>query len=153
MDVKIIQKYKDKSYDQLHATAKIWFNKFIRLRDTDDNGIGFCISSGRPVRYGTKYCHAGHYFSGSKYRILEFNEDNVHVQSLSDNYFGHSEGASYTINLSKKIGFDRMDELQRLSLVSKRTTYVQDRFLMIEIIEKYKVKVKDLAKEKMFKVN
>ena len=38
MEAKVIQKYKKKSYSQLHKIAKTWFHKFIRLRDTDDLG-------------------------------------------------------------------------------------------------------------------
>ena len=151
MDSNTIKKYRNKSYSKLHKTAKTWFHKFIRLRDTDDIGYGRCIATGQRLKYGTVKSQAGHYFSASKYRALEFNEDNVHLQSLQDNYFGHDFG-SYSYNLRLKIGKDKFEKLEQLAMISKRENFKEDRFLMIELIEKYKVKVKELAKEKMFEV-
>ena len=152
MDAKIIRKYEKKSYSQLHKVAKTWFHKFIRLRDTDDLGYGRCISSGQTLKYGTENCQAGHLFSAGKYKILEFNENNVNLQGRSDNYFNHGNEAQYTINLIRKIGHKRVRDLHQLAGISNRTPFKEDRFLMIEIIEKYKIKVKELAKTKMFKV-
>ena len=148
----IIKKYKNKSYSQLHKTSKRWFNQFIRLRDTDDNGYGNCISNGQRLKYGTKQAQAGHFFPGGQFKNLEFNEDNVHLQSLSDNYYGHSQGAMYSVNLLSKIGQERFLKLQQLAQQSKRNLFKEDRFLMIDIIETYKLKVKELSKSKNFKI-
>ena len=57
----------------------------------------------------------------------------------------------YRINLVNKIGLERVEELEQIAQISNRTPYKNDRFLMIEIIEKYKLKVKELSKLKMFK--
>lgn len=151
MEANTIKKYSKKSYKQLHRTAKDWFHKFIRLRDTDDNGYGNCISSGQRLKYGTEECQAGHWFPGGHYKALEFNADNVNLQGKSDNYYKSGAGPMYRINLIKKIGPYRVEELERIALISKRTSFKEDRFLMIEIIEKYKIKVKQLSKTKMFK--
>ena len=152
MHAKTIQKYSDKSYKKLHERAKHYFHKWIRLRDTDENGIGYCSSSGSRLMYGNKNTQAGHFYPAGKYKALEFDEDNVHLQSLSDNYFGHGNLAPYSLKLKAKIGVDRFETLQRKALQSKRTIFKEDRFLMIDIIEKYKAKCKELAKEKMFEV-
>ena len=152
MDSNTIKKYSKKTYSQLHRTAKDWFHKFIRLRDTDDYGWGRCISSGQPLKYGNENCQAGHLYSAGKYKILEFNEDNVNLQSKSDNYFNHGNETAYIFNLIRKIGHERVQVLRKLSLISKRIPFKEDRFLMIEIIEKYKIKVKQLSKSKMFKI-
>jgi len=152
MNAKTIQKYKKQTIPNLHKTAVKYFNRFIRLRDTDENGIGYCISNGSILKYGTEYCHAGHYFSSNKFPLLSFNEDNVHVQSKADNYFGHSEGPSYTINLIKKIGLKRLEALQTVSRINKRGNFKQDRFTLIDAIETYKTKCKELSKTKNFEV-
>ena len=151
MEANTIQKYTKKSYSQLHKTAKKWFNQFIRLRDTDEYGYGVCIATGKRLRYGTEEAQAGHFYSGGLHKSLEFNEDNVNLQSKQDNYFGH-DFASYSCNLIAKIGMDKMKKLDRLAKQGKRGINKQDRFLMIDIIETYKKKVKELSKGKMFGV-
>lgn len=151
MEATTIKRYKGKTYSQLHERAKHYFNKFIRLRDTDDYGYGNDIATGKRLKFGTKEAQAGHYYSGGKHKALEFNEDNVNLQSRQDNYFGH-DFASYTANLIEKIGKERIEKLHQLAKISKRTPFRQDRFLMIDLIEKYKAKCKQLAKQKMFEV-
>lgn len=152
MNTDIVKKYKNKSLSSLHKTAKEWFNKFIRLRDSDENGYSNCIATGQHLKYGNENCHAGHYFAGGKYKSLEFNEDNVHVQSKQDNYYGH-DFAAYTMNLISKIGTERFEKLDFLARYEKQHGFKEDRFFYIEIIEKYKAKVKELARTKNFEVN
>lgn len=151
MNSNTINKYKDKTFQNLHARAKFYFHKYIRLRDTDDYGYGKCIAKGTPIKYKSEQAQAGHYFAAGKYKSLEFNEDNVHLQSKQDNYFGH-DFAGYSINLIEKIGMDRMKKLEQLARQSKRGGFKEDRYSMIEIIEKYKEKVKAISKTKMFEV-
>ena len=152
MESKTIQKYQNRNKHWLEKKAVEYFNKYIRLRDCDDNGFACCISCGKPMKYGSKY-HAGHFYSAGKYPSIKFNEDNVHAQCLQCNYYGHSEGNLYRINLEKKIGLERLKTLDTLAGVYKQTHKSDtSRFYFIEIIEKYKQKCKELAKEKMFKV-
>ena len=147
-----IKRYKGKSYSQLHERAKYYFHKFIRLRDTDDCGYGLCISSGQRLKYGTEECQAGHWFPAGHYKSLEFNEYNVNLQGKSDNYYKSGAGPMYRIHLVEKIGIEHVEKLEQLAIISNRTPFRQDRFLMIEIIEKFKMKCKELSKTKMFLV-
>ena len=71
MEVKIIQKYSGKSISALKSLAEKHFNKFIRYRDTDDNGFGRCISSGQPLKVPSRNAHAGHFYSSGKYPELK----------------------------------------------------------------------------------
>ena len=150
MNAKIIQKYADREYTWLHGKAKHYFNKYIRLRDCDDYGNAQCIATGQRVKYGVNL-QADHFYAAGKHKALEFNEDNVHGQSLQDNYYGH-DFASYSRNLKNKIGNERFKKLEQLAAISKRTVFKQDRFMMIDIIETYKEKVTAISKTKMFKV-
>ena len=139
MDYKIIKKYKDKSIAKLLATATIHFNKYIRERDSDENGYGRCISSGSHLRVPSNNAHAGHFYSGGKYPELKFNEDNVNLQGKSDNYFNGGNENEYRRALIKKICVDRVELLDLKSAQSKRNSYKWDRFFLIEVIEKYKL--------------
>ena len=152
MDSKTIQKYAKRKTKNLEEGAVKYFNKYIRLRDTDDYGFGRCISSGRPVQFGTSYCHEGHFYP-AKIWSMRFLEDNVHVQSLSDNYYKSSNALEYKKNLIQKIGQDRVDYLDHLSDLDKRrkrlSTYDR-RIVYIEVIEEYKQKCKKMLLNKMF---
>lgn len=147
MDAKTIKKYEKKSIQDLHKTAKKYFNLFIRLRDVNENGFGYCISTGQLLKFGSENCQAGHYFAAGKYKSLEFNEDNVNLQSKQDNYFGH-DFASYAANLIKKIGQERFEKLIFQAQYEKQHGYKLDRFTLIEIIETYKEKSNKLVKDK-----
>lgn len=150
MESSIIQKYEGKDIKYLLGRAEKYFNLFIRLRDTDDNGYGRCISSGNLLRIPSSNAHAGHYFSAGKYPRLKFDERNVHLQGKSDNYFNHGNESSYRIKLVEKIG---AEEVESMEFVSKnRSIYKWNRYYLIEVIETYKKKAKELSKRKMFKV-
>lgn len=138
MTAKTIQKYQKKTIAQLLKMATTHFNKFIRLRDSDENGFGRCISSGQSLRVPSMNAHAGHYYNKANWPSLRFNEDNVHLQGKSDNYFNGANLLEYRKNLIYKIGIERVEELERLADQSKRQTFKWDRFTLIEIIEKYK---------------
>ncbi len=146
MDVKTIQKYKKYSINQLGVIATKHFNEFIRLRDsTPMDGKyrwGQCISSGRRITVPNVNSHAGHYYSAGHHPTLRYNEDNVHLQGKSDNYFKSGNQLEYRKNLIAKIGLERVERLDALAGMGKRTNFKWDRFFLIEVIEKYKEKKK-----------
>ena len=150
MKVETIQKYQNKSLSKLKDRARHWFNMFIRLRDCDDNGFARCISSNVPMQYGTSNYQAGHYYSAGHYPVMAFNENNVHAQSKSDNYFKSGNLIEYRKNLIRKIGLERVIELDLIIEQSKRRGFKHDRIFLIETIEKYKAKCKELLKGKAF---
>jgi hypothetical protein len=147
-----ITKYKSKSLPALKKRAKFYFNKYIRLRDTDENGYGTCISSGQPLKYGTELAQAGHYFSGGHYPILEFNEDNVHLQGKSDNYFKSGNQLEYRTRLIKKIGVEKVEQLEFLAAQGKRISVKHSKFFFIDVIETYQKKCKEISTSKNFKI-
>ena len=141
MNAEIIQKYKDKTIKELLKTAERHFNEYIRFRDSE-NGWGFCISSGRPIKVPAVNSQAGHFYSAGKFPALRFNENNVHLQGKSDNYFNSGNLAEYRKNLVKKIGKKAVDDLDFIASATKRNTHKWDRFYLIEVIETYKQKKK-----------
>jgi len=146
LSAKTISKYKGKSLPQLLKLATTHFNKFIRYRDTDENGFGTCISSGQPLRVPSNNAHAGHYYSGGHYPILRFNEKNVHLQGLSDNFYKSANLIEYRKRLINKIGKGEIEKLDLLADASKRSHFKWDRISLIEIIETYKEKNKTFNK-------
>ena len=149
MTTETIKKYKSKSIINLKAIAQKYFNLFIRLRDTDENGTGICISSGNYLKVPSENAHAGHFYSAGGYPNLRFNEDNCHLQGKSDNYFKSGNLLEYRKNLIKKIGEEKVRVLDVKAADYKRNGYKWDRFFLIETIEKYKVKSQELKKTKI----
>lgn len=131
MDTNIILKYKNISTPNLKKKAQIVFNAWIRKRDEGQP----CINCGK-----YKKLQAGHYFAAGKYNSLRFNEDNVHGECLQCNYYNsQSHAQNYRPNLIKKIGIHRFELIERISQSQNQRITKDDRFLFIEIIEKYKL--------------
>jgi hypothetical protein len=126
MEATTIQKYKKYTTPKLKLKAQTAFNKHIRERD---NLLG-CISCG-----SFNEIQAGHFYSAGNHNNLRFHPHNVNSQCKKCNYFLSGNLLKYRENLIVKIGLDEVDKLDQLSKI--RTTK-NDRYLYIEIIEKYK---------------
>lgn len=87
---------------------KAWkaFSEFIRKRDRN------CFTcNARPFSW--KELQAGHFIHGK----LDFDEMNINAQCIRCNHFLSGNLASYTINLIRKHGMEKVEELrQRASL-------------------------------------
>lgn len=134
-----IQKYKDRTTAQLKNAAIRFFNAFIRHRDAGQP----CISCGQ-----MKTLQAGHFYPAGRHNNLRFNEDNVHGQCLQCNYYNSANLHPYRHNLIKKIGIERVEALDQMSLIK---TTRDDRLALIEIIETYKEKGNKLKRKNSYK--
>jgi len=123
-----IQHYKKYSVPQLRTKAGKLFRAWIRKRDEEQG----CISCG--TRNDPQ---AGHFYSAGHYASMEFNEDNVHRQCLQCNYHKHGNLLEYRKNLVKKIGNERVDQLDFFAQASYKKAYKHDRFNLIQVIIKY----------------
>lgn len=131
---KIIQRYAKRSLPWLRKKAGEYFRKYIRLRDQHKG----CISCGATVQ------HAGHFYSAGHYPALEFNEANVHGQCLRCNNFLHGNLNEYRKNLPSRISEEGIEDLDLLAGAYKQNGYKHDRYHLIEVIEIYKRKIKEL---------
>jgi 5-methylcytosine-specific restriction endonuclease McrA len=137
MEAKTIQKYKDQTVPNLIKKATKYFNEYIRLRDSD-GGFFTCISCGE--HKSKEMLNAGHYLSAGHHPSVRFNEYNVNAQCVACNNYKHGNLINYRKNLIKKIGLDRVEFLEGIG----KRPHKWDRMDLIEIIETYKQKVKDL---------
>lgn len=126
-----IKKYNSKSVPQLLKLAEHHFNKFIRERDSED-GWFKCISCGRYK--SIEQMNAGHYMSAGHNGNVRFNEDNCAGQCIACNCHLHGNPIHYRENLVKKIGEDKVKQLESISRITKKW----DRLELIDIIIKYK---------------
>ena len=146
IDAKAIKKYKNRDLKWLKNKAQTVFNEWVRLRDSDENGVFKCIACGEIK--GKSQLQAGHYYSAGEYSNLRFNPFNVNGECLHCNYYSGDHLIGYRENLEKKIGMEELQKLDMLAQYSKRTSFKWDKFELIEIIEIYTPKVKGLRKTK-----
>jgi hypothetical protein len=117
--------------DWLKEAQKV-FNTFIRLRDDGLN----CISCDKPPK--KKNC--GHYFSQGGHANVRFDEDNCHLQCEHCNTFLSGNLINYQIGIEKRIGAQRLIELQGRAHEIRK--YTADE--LKEIILIYKKKITEL---------
>lgn len=115
--------------DWLKETQVI-FNRFIRERDQGK----LCISCNTVP----KKKNAGHYFSSGGHSNVRFDEDNVHLQCEHCNTYLSGNLLNYQIGIEKRIGGEKLIELQSRAHIEKRWTIEE----LKNIIKKYKEKVK-----------
>lgn len=84
--------------------CQVVFNKFIRLRDENEN----CISCGNVP----KKRNAGHYLSVGAYPELRFCECNVHLQCEHCNTYKSGNQVNYREALKIRIGIKKLDWLE-----------------------------------------
>jgi len=112
--------------------AQTIFNKYIRLRDTGR----LCIS----CKTIPKKKNAGHYFSSGGHSNVRFDEDNVHLQCEACNTFLSGNLLNYQIGIQKRIGAQKLLELQERAHVTKKWTIDE----LKELINIYKKKCAEL---------
>jgi len=143
----------NKKRSELIAEAQRWFNKFIRLRDADENCIScgmpeWEVIAGTPIHQVGGIWDAGHYLSRGAYPELRFDEANCHKQCKRCNGGSGKFSAKnktvtqrYRVNLILKIGQAEVDRLEGPQEPLKLTIpEIQ------ELIAKYKAKVKELLR-------
>jgi len=112
--------------------AQTIFNKYIRLRDM---GL-VCISCQQPP----KKRNCGHYFSSGGHSNVRFDEDNCHLQCEHCNTYLSGNLLNYQIGIQKRIGAQKLLELQERAHLTKKWTIDE----LKEIIKTYKTKVRSL---------
>lgn len=130
-----------------YLKGKLWriFSKFIRLRDSNEDGYCTCFTSGKVIFW--KSAQAGHFMS-RKFNSTFVHEKNVHAQSAYDNLYLSGAQYVYGKNLDLKYGEGTADYLVKLSKEEKRFTAPE----LNELITYYTAEVKRLAQEKNIKI-
>jgi len=118
---------------------KLWkiFSVYIRLRDSDENGMVRCITSGRLIHW--KEADAGHFIS-RRHLATKYHEHNVNAQSRHDNRFASGEQFKHSKAIDKKWGAGTSDRL----LVMSRTTCKRGKFEIAELTKHYTMEVEKL---------
>ena len=122
------------------------FALYIRLRDIMPNGMGRCISCGKPKPYAQLDC--GHYYSRVN-MATRFDEDNCHAECQGCNRIKADHLIYYEENLIRKIGVARFQTLRERAKSTKKW----DNDELEKMIKHYTAEVHRLSKLKDVKVN
>ena len=90
------------------TTVEDWFSRYIRLRDTDNNGNCRCFTCGK-ISHPKNY-QCGHFVKRDRYNI-KYHEGNVAAQCVYCNKFQDGAQGVFGINLDKKYGEGTKDLL------------------------------------------
>jgi hypothetical protein len=112
--------------DLMKKAQKV-FNTWIRKRDKNKP----CVSCGKAL--GVKF-DCGHYFSSGGHKNVTFDKENCHGQCVYCNQHLHGNLLNYQIGIAKRIGADRLIELNGRAHKTRKFTREE----LKEIIKKYK---------------
>jgi hypothetical protein len=127
-----VMKSDSRSLIELRNLARVSFQIYIRQRDKDL----LCISCNKS---DAKW-DAGHYLKAEIYTKLIFNEDNVHKQCSYCNLQLAGNLIEYRKGLVKKIGINKVQELEDMADSSRSYKFAKDE--LINLAKEYKLKIK-----------
>lgn len=131
------------SRSQLVKKLDSIFSQYIRLKDAewrDGELQAMCVTSGEWKPW--KQQQNGHFYSRGRYPT-RWDEMNCHVQSYRSNVLFKGDYINYTRYMIDRYGREAVDELERKSLSGTKIPTP----VLREMIEEYKIKVKELQKE------
>jgi hypothetical protein len=125
------------------SDARLWkaFSLYIRLRDSDENGYGNCITCGRAIHYLKGDCGHG---IGRQHKATKFNEMNNALQCKPCNAFEGGKREVYKEQVNRRYGVGTWEKLEVMS----RTTCKKGQFEIDVMTKFYKEEVKKLLKSK-----
>lgn len=95
---------------KLKKKADVLHSKYIRLRDSDSNGYGECITCGATKHYKEAQC--GHFVTRANNK-LRYDELNTNLQCVGCNMFKSGEQYLYSKALDEKYGPGTAEELHQ----------------------------------------
>jgi len=113
------------------------FNKWVNLRD---EGLP-CISCQKPINGRV---NASHYFNANNHWNVRFDPDNVHSSCVPCNQHLSGNLHEYRIQLIKKIGLKRFEELEEKARITRKFTVDE----LKQITDVYKILCKSIGNKK-----
>lgn len=122
---------------------KLWdiFSIYIRLRDSNDQGVGECFTCRKPIHWTKGDCGHG---IPRQHKSTKFNEWNNHLQCKKCNGFEGGRREAYKENMNKKYGFQTWEKME----IASRETVKWSAFLLQNNIDYYTQKVRELRESK-----
>jgi len=94
-----------------------WVSKYIRLRDSDENGWCKCCTCDAVKNW--KEMQAGHFIS-RRHNETAWDEKNIDAQCVSCNGYNHGEQYQHSVYIDKKYGEGTAANLKIKSKITKK---------------------------------
>lgn len=120
----------------LKKKADAVFSRYIRRRDSDEDGLAACITCGTKKPW--KYQQNGHFIKRSINK-LRYDEFNCNAQCVSCNVYRYGEQYKYSVALDLKYGKGTAARLQEESKQFHKLTVPE----LLDLIEEYTEKIKN----------
>lgn len=127
-----------KTLTQLKADLQKLVNTYVRYRDA---GLP-CISCG--AKLTTRNTNAGHYLPAGYYPAIRYDLLNINNQCIECNLYRAGNRSEYREGLIKKIGLAEVEALEN----KRHEKSDLDRLQVKELIEVYRIKIKEIKKNK-----
>jgi len=130
---------KKQTVSSLKKKADTLHSRYVRMRDSDTNGYGECITCG--VKKHWKEAQCGHFVTRANNK-LRYDEMNTNLQCVGCNMFKSGEQYLYSKALDEKYGTGTAEELhqQRFDThkltISELEEIIKDRTEQISFYEK-----------------
>jgi Asp-tRNA(Asn)/Glu-tRNA(Gln) amidotransferase B subunit len=128
--------YENKSSQALEGIAWKYFSLYIRQRDSDKNGYGYCITCGKRIHFTEG--HSGHCLS-RRYKAIKYDERNNNLQCVACNTFHGGRPDLYREAVDKKWGIGTYNNL----LLKSKESIQRKKYHFIALIEFYKKTLND----------
>jgi len=100
------------------AKADRYFSKYIRMRDSNPNGLSQCITCGTFKSWKEMDC--GHFIS-RRFGATRYDEKNAHAQCKKCNRFENGNQFEHGVKIDEKYGKGTAEKLlQKSKMLSKR---------------------------------
>lgn len=133
--------HKSKRLSDAKRTADKWFSLYIRLRDSDSNGYGTCITCKKKKPWRNFDC--GH-FQSRRFINTRYEEKNAHSQCVHCNHHGSGEQFIYAKEINAMYGKGTANALEEKARGMQKMTK-QD---VMEIAREFKSMAEELAEQK-----
>lgn len=97
------------------------FQKLIRIRHADENGMCVCFTCDKPIKWNHKGTHAGHFISRTKLGTV-FCPSNCHPQCAACNQYKGGSAAIYERRMRARYGDEEVEALIGQSTASIDTS-------------------------------
>lgn len=133
--------YKSKKLSDAKRTADKWFSIYIRLRDSNSNGMCRCITCDKVKHWKEMDC--GH-FQSRRYLLTRYDAWNANAQCQNCNKWNNGEQFKHGKAIDAKFGKGTANDMEKKARGMQKMTK-QD---VMELARDFKEQAEELAEEK-----